>query len=456
MTDRPVNDSPATRVPRRMPTDQELEISRLGECTVPSPFLETRKHFTTAADRILVGSMSADSAPFVESGRPLPCFEAAGPRDRIFFRPGEVSCGIVTCGGLCPGLNDVIRSIVLTLNHGYGVRRVLGFRYGYAGLSKNSYKEPLFLEPALVETIHLHGGTLLGSSRGPQDLGDMVDTLVNWKVKILFAVGGDGTLRGASALAEEIARRNLKIAVIGVPKTIDNDLAWIERSFGFATAVEEARTAIAAAHTEARAAWNGVGLVKLMGRHSGFISSYATLSSGDVNFCLVPEVPFDLEGPGGFLGSLEDRLLSRHHALVVAAEGAGQELMQANSDRRDASGNVRLQDVGTFLRGRIKTHFADRGVPMTIKYIDPSYMIRSLPASAMDSSFCLILGQHAVHAGMSGRTDMLVGFWNHGFTHVPLALATGERKQLDPQGETWQRVLGATGQPASMVAGQSS
>jgi 6-phosphofructokinase 1 len=453
MTDKTPPDSPAARAPRRMPASRELEISRLGDCTLPSPFLQTRKQFTTDADRVLVPSEAGDTTSFVAAGEPLPSFEAAGPRDRIFFRSDEASCGIVTCGGLCPGLNDVIRSIVLTLNHGYGVHRILGFRYGYAGLSKNSHKEPLFLEPDLVENAHLHGGTLLGSSRGPQDLGEMADTLVNWKVKILFAVGGDGTLRGASALAGEIARRNLKIAVIGVPKTIDNDLAWIERSFGFATAVEEARASIAAAHAEARAAWNGVGLVKLMGRHSGFISAYATLSSGDVNFCLVPEVPFDLDGPGGFLESLEERLQSRRHALVVAAEGAGQDLMQAADDQRDASGNVQLQDVGVFLRERIKAHFADRGIPMTIKYIDPSYTIRSLPANAMDSSFCLILGQHAVHAGMAGRTDMLVGFWNHAFTHVPLALATSVRKQLDPQAEIWQRVLGATGQPASMTSG---
>lgn len=452
MTGKTPPESSADRIPQSMPSARELEVGRLGDCTIPSPFLGKRKQFTAEADRVLVPSEAADTASFVAAGEPLPSFEAAGPRERIYFRPDDVSCGIVTCGGLCPGLNDVIRSIVLTLNHGYGVRRILGFRYGYAGLSKNSYKEPTFLEPAMVENAHLHGGTMLGSSRGPQDLGEMVDTLVNWKIKILFAVGGDGTLRGASALAREIARRNLKIAVIGVPKTIDNDLAWIERSFGFATAVEEARTSIAAAHTEARAAWNGVGLVKLMGRHSGFISAYATLSSGDVNYCLVPEVPFDLEGPGGFLESLEERLLSRRHALVVAAEGAGQELMQA-ADQRDASGNVRLQDVGVFLRDRIKAHFADRGIPMTIKYIDPSYTIRSLPANAMDSSFCLILGQHAVHASMAGRTDMLIGFWNHAFTHVPLPLATSVRKQLDPQAEIWQRVLGATGQPASMTSG---
>jgi 6-phosphofructokinase 1 len=381
----------------------------------------------------------------------VPSFEAAGPREKLFFSPGEISCGIVTCGGLCPGVNDVIRSIVLTLTHRYGVHRILGFRYGYAGLSSNSFREPVFFEPAQVADAHLHGGTLLGTSRGPQDLGEMVDSLCSWGVSVLFVIGGDGTMRGASALCAEIARRHLKIAVVGVPKTIDNDLLWVERSFGFSTAVDEARTVLAGAHAEAQSAWNGIGLVKLMGRHSGFIAAYATLSSGDVNFCLVPEVPFTLDGAGGFLEALEKRLTTRHHALVVVAEGAGQELIDSPGERRDASGNLKLEDVGVFLKQRLAAHFQTRGLPFTIKYIDPSYTIRSQGANSLDSSFCLILGQHAVHAGMAGRTDMMVGFWNHRFTHVPLPRVTAGRKQLDPHGETWQRVLGATGQPASLV-----
>lgn len=430
-------------------TPEDLEVPRLGACSVPSPFLGLDKGFVADSERVLVYSDTPSVDKYLEEGRPMPSFEVAGPRSEIFFRPEEVSCGIVTCGGLCPGVNDVIRSIVLTLNHGYGVRRVLGFRYGYAGLSPQTYREPMPLDPASVENIHMHGGTLLGSSRGPQDVGDMVDTLLNWRVRILFAVGGDGTLRGASALVEEIARRNLKIAVIGVPKTIDNDLAWIERSFGFSTAVGEARGAITAAHAEARAAWNGIGLVKLMGRHSGFIAAYATLASGDVNYCLVPEVPFALGG--GFLDTLQERLASRHHAVIVVAEGAGQDLIKAEGEQeRDASGNVHLKEIGVFLRDRIARHLTERDIPMSIKYIDPSYTIRSLPANSMDSSFCLILGQHAVHAGMAGRTNMLVGYWNDRFTHVPIRMATAKRKQLDPQGEVWQRVLGTTGQPVRM------
>src|ERR1043166_1267587 len=305
--------------------------------------------------------------------------------------------------------------------------------------------EPWMLLPDVVEPLHERGGTALGSSRGPQDLGRMVDTLVRLDVKLLFVIGGDGGLRGASALAGEIARRGLSIGVVGVPKTIDNDLQWTWRSFGFDTAVDAARTVIAAAHEEARGAWNGVGLVKLMGRHSGFIAAHATLASGDVNFCLVPEVPFVLEGADGFLASLEARLAAKHHAVVVVAEGAGQELMaDGGAPARDPSGNVKLKDIGTFLRDRIVAHFAAKRIDGVVRYIDPSYTIRSLPTNSFDSQLCLALGQHAVHAGMAGRTDLLVGVWNQRFTHVPIPVAVAARRRLDPRVELWQRVLEST------------
>jgi 6-phosphofructokinase 1 len=337
------------------------------------------------------------------------------------------------------------------LHYGYGVHRILGFRYGYAGLSAKSDHEPLVLTPSVVENIHQQGGTLLGSSRGHQDPADMVDQLVRRGVGLLFTIGGDGTLRGAHAIVNEITRRGLPIAVIGVPKTIDNDLDWIERSFGFATAVDEARKAIVGAHAEARGAWDGIGLVKLMGRQSGFIAAHASLANSDVNFCLVPEVPLSLEGPKGFLNALERRLNEKHHAVVVVAEGVGQDLLQDPKHlEHDPSGNVRLKDIGLFLHEKIEAYFADRGRDMTIKYIDPSYIIRSLPANSLDSEFCLMLGQHAVHAGLAGRTNMMIGYWNQRFTHVPIPLAVASRKVLDPNGETWQCVLESTGQPARM------
>jgi len=431
-----------------LPDPDDLHVTRLGEPRVKSP-LRGDDTYADEEARIFVASSTDEiSAADAASG---PSFEAAGPRPELYFEPAKVSCGIVTCGGLCPGINDVIRSLVLTAHHRYGVDRVVGFRYGYAGLAAKKLVDPVLLDLDDVTYAHRRGGTLLGSSRGPQDPGEMVDTLLAWKINILFCVGGDGTLKGATAIAEEVARRGLEISVIGIPKTIDNDLLWSQRSFGFMTAVEAARFVLDAAHTEAVGAYNGIGLVKLMGRYSGSIAAHATLASGDVNFCLVPEVPFALEGPGGLLDLLEQRLAHRHNAVIVAAEGAGQDLFDDDADvGRDASGNTKLRDIGSCLKERISTHFADRGLPCDIKYIDPGYTIRGLPANALDSGFCLVLGQHAVHAGMAGRTDMMVGFWNHAFTHVPLPLVAKGRKHFEPEDEIWQRVLDATGQPCRM------
>jgi len=430
------------------PTAADLAVQTLGDARHPSPLAagRAREPFVDEARRVL---LCADTVDLQGMGTPPPSFEPAGPRARLFFDPAALTCGILTCGGLCPGLNNVVRAIVLRLAYAYRVRRTYGFRYGYAGLAHPELHEPLVLRPEGVEHLHERGGTLLGSSRGPQDLGRMIDTLVRLDVKLLFVIGGDGGLRGGSALAAEIARRGLQIAVVGVPKTIDNDLQWTWRSFGFDTAVDAARTVLAAGHEEARGAWNGVGLVKLMGRHSGFIAAHATLASGDVNFCLVPEVPFALDGPGGFLAALEARLAAKHHALVVVAEGAGQDLMaDGGKPVRDASGNVKLKDVGTFLRDRIVAHLADRGIDGVVRYIDPSYTIRSLPTNSFDAQLCLALGQHAVHAGMAGCTDVLVAVWNQRFTHVPIPLAVATQRRLDPRGELWQRVVESTGQRA--------
>ncbi|MCZ6507432.1 MAG: ATP-dependent 6-phosphofructokinase, partial [Acidobacteria bacterium] len=360
---------------RQLPDRSDLVIKALGKATQPSPLTARQKRFVTAANGVLIGQEAGEQKRFIERGETPPFFEAAGPREKIFFRPERVSCGIITCGGLCPGLNDVIRSIVLTLTHAYGVHRILGFRYGYFGLSPECPDEPIELDSVTVENIHRHGGTLLGTSRGPQDIGQMVDQLEKHDLQILFTVGGDGTLRGASALVAEIERRGLSISVIGVPKTIDNDLLWTQRTFGFSTAVEQAQSALTAAHNEARAAMNGIGLVKLMGRHTGLIAAHAALADGDVNFCLIPEVAFALEGKSGLLAQLETRLADRRHAVVVVAEGAGQELIESQSEGRDASGNLKLKDIGVFLRQRIGEHFSSRGMPVDVKYIDPGYTI---------------------------------------------------------------------------------
>ena len=425
--------------------DLNFAISRLGECQIISPITGVR--FVNDEEHVLYHADLKAIKGYLEGGREPPCLEKAGPREKIYFDPAHLKCGIVTCGGLCPGLNDVIRAIVLTLFQQYQVRQVVGFRYGYEGLSPKYGHAPLELTPESVSAIHEMGGTLLGSSRGNQDIGEMVDNLNHLNIGILFAIGGDGTLRGVQAIAREVARRGLQIGVIGIPKTIDNDISFIQQSFGFETAGSEARRAIYAAHSEAQGARNGIGLVKLMGRDSGFIAAYAVLANSQVNFCLVPEVPFTLEG---LLKALEERLARQGYAVIVAAEGAGQDLL-AQTAERDASGNIRYGDIGLFLRDRIKAHFSQTGRQVELKYIDPSYTIRSLPAIARDSAFCLLLAQNAVHAGMAGKTDMVVGNWNHQGTHVPISLAVSQRKKLDPEGWIWNSVLAITGQPRHLI-----
>ena len=430
-----------------LPRSDELTVATLGPCRFPNRPSDASVAFVDESRRVLLSTdtMDLQSLP---AGQQPPSFELAGPRRQIYFDVQQLTCGVVTCGGLCPGINNVIRSVVMTLSYTFGVRRILGFRYGYAGLSQSG-QPPMSLTPEAVDRIHEFGGTILGTSRGPQAVSDMVDTLTRHAVGILFVIGGDGTLRGAAAIAGEIARRGLALAVVGIPKTIDNDIEWITRSFGFGTAVEAARAVICGAHSEALGVWNGIGLVKLMGRQSGFIAAHAALANSDVNFCLVPEVPFALDGEAGLLRVLERRFEHKRHALIVVAEGAGQELIDGSgNDERDASGNLKLKDIGAFLKACIAEHFHRRGIPVTIRYIDPSYGIRSQPANSMDASFCLALGQHAVHAGLAGRTGLMVGHWNQRFTHVPISIAVARRRQLDPNGAEWHLVLGSTGQPA--------
>jgi len=422
----------------------DFDVQQLGPCRIQTPIAGV--HYVNDGAKVILHSSAEEIRGMLENDDGLFAFEKAGPREKIYFDPSKLKCGIVTCGGLCPGLNDVIRSLVLSLFHNYKVKNVFGFPFGYEGLTHRYGHVPMELTPVSVSRIHEYGGTILGSSRGPQDIGEMVDTLDRMNIGLLFAVGGDGTLRGVQAIAEEIHRRGLKTGVIGIPKTIDNDISFVERSFGFETAVSKAVEAIDVAHTEARGARNGIGLVKLMGRESGFIAVFASLAQSDVNFCLIPEVPFTMEK---LLESLQTRLLSRGHAVIVVAEGAGQELVGENQVR-DASGNVKFNDIGLYLRDRINAHFKETGMEATLKYIDPSYTIRGVPANAHDSAFCLLLGQNAVHAGMAGRTNMVVGYWMNTFTHVPIPLAVSERKKVEPASGVWGRVLTSTGQPKDM------
>jgi 6-phosphofructokinase 1 len=436
-----------------MPHEEvNTRILTLGKASIPSPLADaahdTRASFVSDDEGVLVDIHPDEQAYFQEKGIKPPAFELAGARDKIYFDPSKLRCALVTCGGLCPGLNDIIRSIVLELYFLYGVRNIYGIRYGLEGFIPKYGHDVIELNPKDVTNILDMGGSILGSSRGPQDIDEIVDCLERMNIGILFMIGGDGTLNAAVKIADNIITRGMKISVVGIPKTIDNDIYLVSRSFGFDTAVEVATQAVIGAHNEASAYPNGIGLIKLMGRHSGFIAATAALAQQDVNFVLIPEVDFDLEGDKGFLASLEARLKSRGHAVVVVAEGAGQRFFENIPEERDESGNIRLKDIGLYMKNVISNHFTERGVNISLKYIDPSYMIRSLPANANDSVFCGFLGRNAVHAGMAGKTKLLIGRWNSHFVHIPMESSAGRRKQVSPIGELWSAVLAATGQGA--------
>lgn len=430
-----------------------LTIRSLGERVIASPLEKlmaecTPGHaFYSDDHRVLVNHELPDVSRMIANGEEFPCFEVAGPRRKIYFDPARTNCAIVTCGGLCPGFNDVIRAIVMQAYYRYGVRRIYGIPYGFEGLISEYGHAVMNLTPDAVATIHEFGGTWLGTSRGPQDTLRMVDRLQELDVNILFVIGGDGSQRGALAIEKEARRRGAKLAVVGVPKTIDNDMIYMDKSFGYETAAAAAVEAVHAAHTEARSARGGIGLVKLMGRHSGFIACAAALASGEVNSVLIPEVPFALDGDHGFLEAIRQRVVSRGHAVVIVAEGAGQEYM-GNTGETDASGNIRLGDIGHFLKDRLTQHFEKSQTALTLKYIDPSYMIRSVPASPQDRIYCMRLGQAAVHAAMAGKTGIIVARWHSVYVHVPIAVATSARRTVDPGKDIWLSVLESTGQPA--------
>ena len=434
-----------------MPAERiDNKIISLGKTSVTSPLASgvrgKRQKFVEDQEGVLVHIHPYEIEEHLKQGRTPPSFELAGPRRKIYFDPSKLRCALVTCGGLCPVLNDIIRSIVLELYHHYGIRNIYGMRYGLQGFIPSYGHEVLELKPTSVTNILDMGGSILGSSRGPQDIDEIADSLDRMNIGILFMIGGDGTLKAAVKIADAILERGLKTSVVGIPKTIDNDIYLVSRSFGFDTAVEVATQAITGAHNEAEGYPNGIGLIKLMGRHSGFIAATAALAQQDVNFVLIPEVDFDLEGPNGFLNAVEERLKSRGHAVIVVAEGAGQKYFKEIPEERDESGNIRLKDIGIFMKNAIINHFKSKNIEVNMKYIDPSYIIRSLPANANDSVFCGFLGRNAVHAGMAGKTKVLIGRWNSHFVHVPMEQSVRKRKKVHPDGELWSAVLEATGQ----------
>ncbi len=434
----------------------DFTISTLGPCKVTSPIKLSNKtgdfvaNYVTEAHFIRY-SLDAAIDQVVGPEKRSELLEKAGPREKIFFNPNHVNAAIVSCGGLCPGINDVIRAVVRCLWNRYGVRRISGIRFGFKGLLPEYGFEIMPLQPDFVDDCHKTGGSILGTSRGGGDrVIEIADAIENLNINMIFIIGGDGTQRGSLEIAEELEKRNLKIAVVGIPKTVDNDLSFIQKSFGFDTAVVKASEAVAAAHMEAHSQINGIGLVKLMGREAGFIATHTAIASHEANYVLIPEVPFELDGPNGFLHHLEERLRKRHHAVIVVAEGAGQDLLKSEGGTDD-SGNKKLADIGTFLRDRIQSYFKSIGLHINLKYIDPSYQIRSAPAAPIDSIYCERLGNNAVHAAMAGKTKLIVGLVHTKFVHLPIKVVISKKNYIDPDGSLWRDTLDATGQPSLMV-----
>lgn len=422
----------------------DFRVPTLGECTIDSP-MDTPE-CVTDDQRIAYFQDTIRQHQCLEECGKIPAFELAGPRKMIYHDPTWARAAIVTCGGLCPGINDVIKSLVNTLWFRYGVQSIHGIRFGYRGLVSTNKIKPIDLNPDLVDNIHESGGSMLGSSRGPQPTEEILKTLSRLRVNILFTIGGDGTQRGAGEIAEAARKRGMALSVIGIPKTIDNDLNFMDRTFGFETAVYATGQIISCAHDEAKGVFNGIGLVKLMGRESGFIAAAASLANSFVNFCVIPEDDMPLTGRQGLLAAIERRLRVKDHCVIVVAEGAGQSWFDKTTAEHDASGNVKLRDVGPFLKDQISQYLGGKKIEHSVKYFDPSYIIRSVPARGTDAIFCLNLAENAVHAAMAGKSGMVIGHWHGHFVHIPVQLAVRERRKIDPKSQFWHTVLGVTRQ----------
>mmetsp|Transcript_34610 Transcript_34610/g.76908 ORF Transcript_34610/g.76908 Transcript_34610/m.76908 type:complete len:538 (-) Transcript_34610:484-2097(-) len=454
-------------------SDQVLEVPnlrhRLGGR--PSPFSVHNNFgggFVSDLDRVALNSMkfaSSESAgasakiggangtpssgsALVEASMeqlsiPLPPWAIrAGARKTIYFDPSQVTAAIVTCGGLCPGLNDVVAGIVNKLTD-YGVPegKILGIKYGFRGFYDSAIK-PVVLTKKTVDGIQLQGGTILGTSRGGANMREIVKRIDMWGIDMLFVVGGNGGNAGANAINAMCQQHEVNCCVVGVPKSIDNDILLIDKCFGFDTAVEEAQRALLAAKTEASSARKGIGLVKLMGRQSGFIAMQASMASGVVDVCLIPEMQFNVEKLCRYIEQVFER---KGHAVVCVAEGAGQDILHLDGNMgTDASGNPILEDIGAFLKNEIKKYFKGDA---DIKYIDPTYMIRAIPTTSNDRVYCKVLGQGAVHAAFAGYTDCTVGMINTHYVYLPIPVVIQAPRKVDPRGKAWNRLRASIGQP---------
>ena len=428
-------------------TADDLAIARLGERTIDTPLRdllggrEESVHYVTETDRVLLDD-TLGVAKRRSAGTPaeLPAFNPGGPREKLYFEPSTVTAAIVTCGGLCPGLNNVVRALVLQLANAYGVKSILGFRNGYSGLTDTS--APLALTPELVRDIHNRGGTILGTSRGGQEPAAMVDTLARHRVDMLFVIGGDGSLRGAQKIAAKpppatAARRGGHPEDHRQRHSVDRPELRLPDRVRPRRRVDPRRAHRGRVHRRRRGTGQADGPAQRLHRLLCDTRQPRSRLRPDPRSLLparqLPALPAQARRSAG-ARSRGRRRGRRAGAVPRSAE-------------TDASGNARLGDIGALLRERVTAHFAQHGTPLSLRYVDPGYAIRSVPANAFDAVYCARLAQAAVHAGMAGFTSMVVARWHGRFIHLPIALATATRNQVDPHGDLWMSVLEATGQP---------
>uniref|UniRef100_A0A7S1RYX3 Phosphofructokinase domain-containing protein n=1 Tax=Alexandrium catenella TaxID=2925 RepID=A0A7S1RYX3_ALECA len=362
----------------------------------------------------------------------------------IWWDPSEVRAAVVTCGGLCPGLNSIIREVTNTLWHQYDVRHIYGIQAGYNGLSNPEKHKPIQLSPDKVRDIHMKGGSILKAGRGGFNPEQICDRLERLGINMVFTVGGDGTQHASHLLYEEAKRRNLDISIVGLPKSIDNDILFFDKTFGFDSAVSTAADIMRNGWVEATSCDKGVGIVKLMGRDAGFVAMHAALASTIVDLVMIPEVNVKLED---VIEHIDSTLARKNFMLIAIAEGAGQEFVATGE--KDATGHTKYGDIGTFLRDEINAHLKKSGGRSF--YIDPSYIIRSCPIRPNDHIYCSRLARDAVHCAMRGYTGVCVGPIHNIIVIMPSELIASGKRRVKLTSSAWQSCVQSCNMPLSLT-----
>jgi 6-phosphofructokinase 1 len=450
-------------------------------------------------------------------------FAEAGPRNMLRF-PGHhkklLKVGVLVSGGIAPGINAVISGIVQrhVLYHTPQITdlrvpgktprsytlQVFGFRNGFAGLLAGDDVTVLYDSDSPDEKLRAHlrrianrGGSEIGTSRyddllstadpdkREKDLDQVAENLANRHFDILYVIGGDGSMRAAHATWKRSRDNGKSLSVIGVPKTMDNDILWVWQSFGFLSAVEKAREALQQLHTEATSNPR-LCVVQLFGSDSGFVVSHAALASGVCDAALIPEVPFTMKkladyiterlskrfrpGAGGqspygmivmaetavpqdaedYLSDPEVDLDENEKAAIQAFVSKGCRVHGQTPDELRTGG---LKVVSRVLQKRIREMKVDDAYWADFRVFtnEPRHLLRAIPPSASDVAFGQRLGVLAVDNAMAGYTDFMISQWMTEYVLVPLDLVVLGRKRVPPNGIFWKSVVASTGQPPELV-----